>query len=198
MREKNSREAILKCALELFSQKGYEAVSPNEIVEKVGITKPTLYYFFGSKEGLFDELLKVNYAKLDDLLTEACKYVPNIDHYHEDVYPVLLRIANTVFDFAKDNSAFYLMSLSMSISPPSSKTAIVSEKYIKNHYALLEQTFRDISAAHGNLKGKEQISSGYFLAMINAQIGFWFRGYGCLDTKAAHSIVANFMHGIFS
>ena len=198
MREKNSREAILKCALELFSQKGYEAVSPNEIAEKAGITKPTLYYFFGSKEGLFDEILKTNYAKLDSLMEECCKYVPNVERYHEDVYPVLMRIVNAVFGFAKDNPEFYLMSLAMGFSPPSSKTAAVSEKYAENHRSLLERAFRDISAAHGNLKGKERIGASCFLAVTNARIGFWFRGHGRLDAKTAHSVVAGFMHGIFS
>lgn len=198
MREKNSKEAILKCALGLFAEKGYEAVSPNEIVEKVGITKPTLYYFFGSKEGLFDELLKMNYSKLDELLTESCKYNPNSEHYEKDVYPVLLRIVNTFFDFARENVAFYLMILSMSFVPPSSKSAAISEQYHKNHYLLIEQTFYDISSVHPNLKGKERISSWHFIAMINAQIGFWYRGYGSLDEEVARSIVTGFMHGIFS
>lgn len=198
MREKNSKEAILKCALELFAEKGYEAVSPNEIVEKVGITKPTLYYFFGSKEGLFDELLKMNYGRLDDLLTESCKYNPDSEHYEKDVYPVLLRIVNTFFDFAKENSSFYLMVLSMSFAPPSSKSAEISEKYSKHHYLLLEQTFYDISAVHTNWNGKERIGLWHFIAMINAQIGFWHRGYGSLNGEVAKSIVTGFMHGIFS
>ena len=198
MREKNSRETILKCALELFAEKGYESVSPNEIVEKAGITKPTLYYFFGSKEGLFEELLKVNYGKLDELLADSCKYIPNIERYHEDVYPALIRIVNAFFDFAIENTAFYLMILTLSFSPPSSRTAAISEKYHRNHYILLERTFYDISAVHANLKGKEQINTCHFLAMINARIGFCHRGYGRLDKAAAHSIVTGFMHGIFS
>jgi len=53
MREQNSRETILKCALELFASKGYDAVGVSEIVAMAQVTKPTLYYFFNSKEGLF-------------------------------------------------------------------------------------------------------------------------------------------------
>lgn len=198
MREKNSKNDILKYALELFASKGYEAVSPNEIVEKVGVTKPTLYYFFGSKEGLFNELLKINYCKLDDLLSDTCKYTPNTENYYEDVYPVLLQIANTFFSYAQDNTDFYMMILSMSFVPPESKTAQISEQYHKNHYLLVENVFHEISAVHTNLKGKEGICSWMFLAMINAQIGFWYRGCGILDEKAAISIVTQFMHGIFS
>ena len=44
-----SHDRILKKALELFSEKGYDATSVREICEAAGITKPTLYYFYGSK-----------------------------------------------------------------------------------------------------------------------------------------------------
>ena len=48
----DNRERILQCALELFYAKGYDAVGVQEIAQKAGITKPTLYYYFGSKYGL--------------------------------------------------------------------------------------------------------------------------------------------------
>lgn len=194
----NKKEDILKCALELFSQKGYEAVSPNEIVEKVGVTKPTMYYFFKSKEGLFDELLKINYQKLDDLFTDCCLYCPNPSSYYEDVYPVLLRLTQELFGFAEKNTEFYLMILSFSFAPGLSKTAQISEPYHKNHFMILENLFKNISAVHTNMKGKEQIHSQMFLANINAQIGLWNRGYGNLSEESAKLTVNRFMHGIFS
>ncbi len=43
----DNRERILQCALELFYAKGYDAVGVQEIAQKAGITKPTLYYYFG-------------------------------------------------------------------------------------------------------------------------------------------------------
>ena len=54
----DNRERILQCALELFYAKGYDAVGVQEIAQKAGITKPTLYYYFGSKYGLLETLLK--------------------------------------------------------------------------------------------------------------------------------------------
>ena len=51
----DNRERILQCALELFYAKGYDAVGVQEIAQKAGITKPTLYYYFGSKYGLIVE-----------------------------------------------------------------------------------------------------------------------------------------------
>jgi AcrR family transcriptional regulator len=48
-----SVDRILQEALRLFSSKGYDATSVREICEAAGITKPTLYHFYGSKEGVY-------------------------------------------------------------------------------------------------------------------------------------------------
>lgn len=56
-RGKEARERILEEAKKLFRQKGYEGVSINEIVDAVGVKKPTIYYYFGDKQGLFVEVL---------------------------------------------------------------------------------------------------------------------------------------------
>lgn len=53
-----SQNRILNKALELFSSKGYEATSVREICEASGLTKPTLYHFFGSKEGVYRALVE--------------------------------------------------------------------------------------------------------------------------------------------
>ena len=52
-----TRERILDVALELFSEKGYDATSMREIAERLGITKPALYYHFDSKEDIVRALL---------------------------------------------------------------------------------------------------------------------------------------------
>jgi AcrR family transcriptional regulator len=48
-----SNDRILQRALELFSDKGYDATSVREICEAAGVTKPTLYHFYRSKEGVY-------------------------------------------------------------------------------------------------------------------------------------------------
>jgi AcrR family transcriptional regulator len=54
----NSSARILDAALTLFSERGYEAASTREICELAGITKPTLYYFYRSKEGIYRALIR--------------------------------------------------------------------------------------------------------------------------------------------
>lgn len=49
-----TRERILDAALELFAQKGYEAVTVSEIAQAVGIKAPSLYKHFAGKQQVFD------------------------------------------------------------------------------------------------------------------------------------------------
>lgn len=51
------RQRLLQAASELFAQKGYAATTVREIVAAAGVTKPVVYYYFGSKEGLYLELM---------------------------------------------------------------------------------------------------------------------------------------------
>lgn len=44
---------MLDVAEQVFSQRGMQAATMEEIAELVGITKPLIYDYFGSKEGLF-------------------------------------------------------------------------------------------------------------------------------------------------
>lgn len=50
------RERIAAAATGIFCEKGYAAASVAEIVARAGVTKPVLYYYFGSKAGLFRDL----------------------------------------------------------------------------------------------------------------------------------------------
>lgn len=70
-RGRTTREKILEVATEMFSQRGYSACSVAEIVAGAGVTKPVLYYYFGSKEGLFRAILEEARKRQERLLEKA-------------------------------------------------------------------------------------------------------------------------------
>lgn len=63
--EGHVREELMRAALTLFTQRGYSATTVRELVEAAGVTKPALYYYFGSKEGLFLELMRTHFGRLE-------------------------------------------------------------------------------------------------------------------------------------
>lgn len=48
------RNEIIRTAAVLFSQKGYDRCSVNDILDAIGIAKGTFYYYFKSKEDVLD------------------------------------------------------------------------------------------------------------------------------------------------
>ena len=70
----DNREMILETALDLFYARGYDAVGVQEIVERSGVTKPTLYYYFKSKYGLLEQLLESRGEPFMERLHKACAY----------------------------------------------------------------------------------------------------------------------------
>src|SRR3954469_14417239 len=63
-----SARDLARIAARLFATHGYEATSVRMIVEAAGVTKPTLYYHFVSKEGLAQAVLTLPMAALADAM----------------------------------------------------------------------------------------------------------------------------------
>ncbi len=57
-RAERTRSAILRAASRLFGTDGYAHVSMDEVAAEAGVTKPTVYAHFGSKEALFETLIR--------------------------------------------------------------------------------------------------------------------------------------------
>jgi AcrR family transcriptional regulator len=55
---KQKQTTILKAARALFLERGYDAVSLDDILEQVGGSKTTLYSYYGGKEGLFTAMVQ--------------------------------------------------------------------------------------------------------------------------------------------
>lgn len=65
------RGRLLSGATELFASKGYAATTVREIVERAGVTKPVLYYYFRSKEGIYLDLMREPFGKFAALVEET-------------------------------------------------------------------------------------------------------------------------------
>lgn len=55
--EVDTKERIIETALDLFSKKGFEAVSVRDISGKIGIKESSLYYHFKNKQEIFEVIV---------------------------------------------------------------------------------------------------------------------------------------------
>ena len=60
----DTKENIVKTALRLFLQNGYEKTSMNDIAREVGISKPAIYHHFKNKDELFHEVLSLFFEEM--------------------------------------------------------------------------------------------------------------------------------------
>ena len=65
------RQRLLDSATDLFTQRGYAAATVREIVGAAGVTKPVLYYYFRNKEGIYLELMRQAFTRLDELIAAS-------------------------------------------------------------------------------------------------------------------------------
>lgn len=57
IKQNTTKQKIKETALDLFSQRGFSAVSIRDISGEVGIRESTIYYHFKNKQDIFDDLL---------------------------------------------------------------------------------------------------------------------------------------------
>ncbi len=81
------RNEILDAAEELFVTKGYDKTSTNDILDRVGIARGTLYYHFKSKEDILNAMIE----RINDSLIAKAKMIAA-----DTSVPVIDRLVMTI------------------------------------------------------------------------------------------------------
>lgn len=77
MKQEYTKQKILKCALRLFSEHGYESVRVEQIANAVGIKAPSLYNHFKSKQAIFDAILEESAEHYDNFAVSLSLHMEN-------------------------------------------------------------------------------------------------------------------------
>jgi len=186
-----NRELILAEAARLFSERGYEAVGVAEIAEASGVTKPTLYHYFGSKRGLLD-------AAIDERGGPLLAAVRAAARYERDVPKGLEAIALAFSRFALADPVFARMRLAMSFAPPGSEAGEAAASLNEALFEAVRSFFAAAEKDHGNMRGRSRAFAGTFIGTIDSYAGFHLAGRSGLDERTIREAVRQFMYGIFS
>jgi AcrR family transcriptional regulator len=186
----DNRAAILLLALELFAARGYDGVGVQEIVTRAGVTKPTLYHYFGSKNGLLKSILTEYGTRLTNELSEAA-------FYQGDLSLALARLGKAYFQFANTNGIFCRMQLAMYFAPPESEANRMVRSLNEEQFHMIEELFIRAARHHSNLEGRHMQLAATFIGNINTYIGFALNGYIKLEAELISQIVRQFMYGIY-
>ena len=99
-----TKSAIFDAAINVFSKSGYEGATMDDIAATAGVAKGTLYYYFKSKEEIFQYVITEGINVLNEKITEAvskvnssidkikalCKIELKLVYEHRDLFKVIL------------------------------------------------------------------------------------------------------------
>jgi len=94
-----TRRKLLESATRLFSAKGFDGVSVDDIVAAAGVNKRMVYHYFGNKEGLYLAVLGEVFRRLSDLELETLDSAT-------DPVEAIVGILEAYFAFLEKNPEF--------------------------------------------------------------------------------------------
>ena len=160
MKQEATRQKILDKALELFSARGYDAVSVGDIAEAVGIKPPSLYNHFSGKRAIFDAIVASTAAQYE---ADTDRIDIHVQNAAQDI-PVFTEItADALFEKVRQIFAYSLhdetisrfrrmMTLEQFRSPE--LAALYSQRYVERILSYHAGIFRALIAA-GEIRGED-------------------------------------------
>lgn len=131
---------IAREAARLFAARGYDATSVREIVQAAGVTKPTLYYHFGSKEGLAQALVT-------DPLTGLCDRMRGILDAGGDPRRALECLIEANFAFVREDPDRARFVYALFFGPLGSGLAAELARFAERIDGLWDEAFGRLVAA---------------------------------------------------
>lgn len=189
--EGRTREQLLDAALKLFADRGYAATAVQDIVDAVPVTKPALYYYFGSKSGLYQALVDFAHDERFRLMREAAERGATLPGK-------LVEILDALFEFLRNNRALMRIAFATAFAAPGELPAEIRylEKCNRN-FEFIHALIREGQAA-GELDGRfdsEELAFGIY-GQLNIYVMAHLLMPDCkLNRQTAGRIVKLFLAG---
>ena len=145
---RSTREKIKDAASEIFAQKGYAAARMQEIADRAGANKALIYYYFSSKDALFEAILRESFAELVANLTEL------FEVQEPEPEKVIKRLVHVHLQFLLEHPQLPRLLMRELSSDHASAAHILADvimRFSRQKIARLQQLF-DKAAAHHTVR----------------------------------------------
>jgi len=189
--DRKTRQHILDAALRQFADRGYAGTSVQDIVDAASVTKPTLYYHFGNKAGLYQALVDYAHDERFRLMQEAAAK-------GQAVSEKLVEILNALFAFLRNNRELMRIAFATAFAAPGELPEEIRyfDKCSRNFefiHALIKQGQRDGELS--NRFDSEELAFGIY-GQFNMYVMAHLILPECkLDRQTAGRIVDLFLSG---
>jgi AcrR family transcriptional regulator len=98
-RRRSARDAIVDAAWELVREQGLAGLSLRDLARRAGITTPTVYAYFGSKNAIYDAMFGAAVAQFAETMAEP--------YGHDEPRELLVAAVRRFFQFCISDPARY-------------------------------------------------------------------------------------------
>jgi AcrR family transcriptional regulator len=179
-------QEIIAVAAELFGERGYDAVSLDDVAERLDVTKGSLYHYFPGKEALGSAAIETLGTAWTDRLTEL---VERVGGSPADRLRALVR--EQLIVAVRDHPAALGLFLVPDDWPEAQRTAI---KELRRRH---DRLFRDVveeGVAAGEFVVVDVDTTLHCLHAAMTQASVWYRGLrGAALDRAVDGLVATLM-----
>ena len=186
-----ARETVLASALKAFARRGYAGTSMQDILRATGLSKPTAYYYFQSKAGLFRAILAFAYDESFRLMESGLKGKTTCQAR-------LVEVAAALFDFAARHQNLTRLVFATVFALPGEipPNSIDPSKRQRNFELVLQivragQKAGELDSAYATV----ELAHGIFGAISHQIRTHLIQPHGALDRRRAERIVALFYNG---
>ncbi len=167
LQKKNRREEILTAAIDLFTRKGFDLTTVEDITRAANIAKGTFYNFFQKKEDVLLYFLDTEFSKSSE---EIQRKMPRLSTISEKVELLIATYIKHIFP-NKDFSAVLIKERVMNLGTGSNRNELDLMRQ-------LAQLFDEAKLA-GEIRG--DIESGHLAEMVFAiytmYVIYWTNGF---------------------
>lgn len=183
-----TKEQVIKAAIDLFSTKGFNGTSIRAIASGMGMSISNIYHYFVNKEGLMLAILEQASKRLLEVLRQVSeKKMDPLDRF-KLLIETHVRLSET---FSKESKIFFIEE--DHLSPEGNEKNRQNQRDILGIYLKELQTLKDLG-----LLGSRNLPVLAFniLGVINWQLK-WYRPEGPLSMDEVSKEIASFvMNGI--
>lgn len=89
MTAQQRRDQLIGVGRQAFAERGFDGVTMEDIAARAGVTKPVVYEHFGSKDGLYQVVVRQEMARLEETITTSIQDGPWRDRIERGVLALL-------------------------------------------------------------------------------------------------------------
>lgn len=164
------REAVLRTAAQLFNEKGYASSTLEEVAERLGVSKPTVYYYVDSKDAILFECVRTGLELLQDAIRD-------VERQGGRAIDKLQAAMRAYVDIVTQDFGMCVIRVGEDPLPPASRTKLRRMK------AALDREFRELirqGVDEGSIAPCDPKIAAFTLAGALSWIGRWYRPSGDL------------------